>query len=202
MLQILTPESSDFIRLLAYDLLVRLEIRSLPVRSLRLFEIDKSVQYGSVQYLAEFFKLPVELILSIGEAGFIYRERKDGLHRDQIYVNKDYPAKQILWNLALAIGALELDIAPYNIPFAIPQNLRSVTDFAYYFLAPDIILDACKLYSQAELFEYCRLPFQESVKKAQRCKKHHLLKKKPTGVEKIILSNFEEYIWKLNFIRE
>ena len=156
MLQILTPESSEFIRLLAYDLLVRLEIRSLPVRSLRLFEIDKSVQYGSVQYLAEFFKLPVELILSIGEAGFIYRERKDGLHRDQIYVNKDYPAKQILWNLALAIGALELDIAPYNIPFAIPQNLRSVTDFAYYF----------------------------------------------TGVEKIILSNFEEYIWKLNFIRE
>lgn len=201
MLQILSAESDDFIRLLAYDLLVRLEIRSLPVRSLRLFEIDKSVQYGSVQYLAEFFNLPIELVLSIGEAGFIYRERKDDIHRDQIFVNKDYPAKQILWNIALAIGALELDIVPYNTLFAIPQNLRSVTDFAYYFLAPDVVLDACKLYSQAELFEYCRLPFQESVKKARRLK-HRLRKKKPIGAEKVILSNFEEYIWKLNFIRE
>ena len=198
MLHILSTESDDIIRLLAYDLLVRLEIRSFPVNFFRLFEIEPSIHYGSIQSLAEYYGLPLETILSISQTGVIFRERS-GTH---IYVNKcKGQAKQTIWNAALAIGALELGIVPYDACFPIPANLRSVMDFAYYFLAPDVILDACSLYSQEELFKYCLLPFQESVKKAKRMK-FRLLKKKPCGVEKVLLSNFEEYIWKLNFIRE
>lgn len=197
MLQVITTElSDDLIRLSAYDLLVRLDIHSFPVDPLLLFDIETSIHYNSVQNLATYNSIPTADILEPRSAGILYRVRNGD---DYIYINEDYQCPQKLWNVALAIGALELDAVPYYTYADIPQDNPAVTAFAYYFLAPDVILDACHLHSQSKIFEYCRLPFAESHRKARKIRLR-LIRKKSIGAEKTILANFEEYIEKVKII--
>lgn len=197
MLQVITTElSDDLIRLSAYDLLVRLDIHSFPVDPLPLFDMEPSIHYNSVQNLATYNNIPIADILEPRSAGILYRIRNGD---DYIYINEDYQSPQKLWNIALAIGALELDAVPYHAYVDIPQDNSSVTAFAYYFLAPDVVLDACHLHNQSTIFEYCRLPFAESHRKARKIR-FRLIRKKSTGAEKTILANFEEYINKVKII--
>ena len=197
MLQVITTDlSDDLIRLSAYDLLVRLDIHSLPVDLLRLFDTEPSIHYNSVQNLALYNHIPLDNLVTPGSAGILYRIRNGD---DYIYINEDYQFPQKLWNIALAIGALELDVVPYHSYVDIPQDHPSVTTFAYYFLAPDVVLDACHLHSQRKIFEYCRLPYAESHRKARKIR-FCLLRKKSIGAEKTILSNFKEYIEKIKII--
>ncbi len=181
--------SDDLIKLCAYDLLARIEINALPVIPDRLFGMG-SICYSTVQRLAEYVGIPVEHLISLGTAGLIYREQNG---KNSIYVNSDGSASQILWNMALGLGALELDMVPYDTCFPIPEDNPAVSDFAYYFLAPDVVLEASGFYSQQKIFWNCRLPFRESVKKAMRVQRH-VGNKKQTGVEKIVLSNFRHFI--------
>ena len=153
--------NDDLIRLCAYDLLARIEINALPVIPDRLFDMD-SIHCNTLQRLADHEGIPLEHLISLGEAGFIYREQNG---KDYIYVNSDGSALQILWNMALGLGALELCIVPYHTCFPIPQNNGTVADFAYYFLAPDVVLEEIGICTQEKIFQYCRLPFRESVKK-------------------------------------
>lgn len=184
--------SDDLIRLSAYDLLVRMDVHSLPINPIRLFEIEPSIYYNSVQNLAIHTGIPLEKIISPDSAGLIYRIN-DG--KDYIYINTDFSLPQILWNIVLAIAALELDAVPYRTYFDIPQNRYSVTEFAYYFLAPDVILEACNFVTQEKIFQYCLLPFRESVKKARKMK-FRFKRRKSSGVEKILALNFRSYIEK------
>ena len=183
--------NDDLIRLCAYDLLARIEINALPVIPDRLFDMD-SIHCNTLQRLADHEGIPLEHLISLGEAGFIYREQNG---KDYIYVNSDGSALQILWNMALGLGALELCIVPYHTCFPIPQNNGTVADFAYYFLAPDVVLEEIGICTQEKIFQYCRLPFRESVKKAVKTK-HHTGNRRKMGVEKIILSNFRDFISK------
>lgn len=197
MLQVITTElSDDLIRLSAYDLLVRLDVHSFPVDPLPLFDIEPSIHYNSAQNLAIYNSIPVDDMLDPDSAGILYRVRNGD---DYIYINDDYDCPQKLWNIALAIGALELDAIPYQSYVDIPLDNSSVTSFAYYLLAPDVVLDACNLHSQHKILQYCRLPFAESVRKARKIK-FRLRRKKSIGAEKTILTNFEDYIEKIKII--
>lgn len=199
MLQVITTDlSDDLIRLSAYDVLVRLDVHSLPVDPLPLFDIEPSIHYNSVQNLSIYNHISVDEIIPPGSAGILYRARHG---KDYIYINEDYQCPQKLWNIALAIGALELDAVPYQSYIEIPQDNASVTAFAYYFLAPDVVLDACHLHSQSKIFEYCCIPFAESLRKSKKMR-FRFIRKKSTGVEKIILKNFKEYIKKIKIINE
>lgn len=197
MLQVITTDlSDDLIRLSAYDMLVRLDIHSLPVDPLPLFDIEPSIHYNSVQNLSIYNHISVDEMITPGSAGILYRNRHG---KDYIYINEDYQCPQKLWNIALAIGALELDAVPYQTYVDIPQDNSSVTAFAYYFLAPDVILDACHMHSQSKIFEYCRIPFVESHRKARKMR-FRLIHKKSIGAEKTILENFHDYIEKIKII--
>ena len=64
--------------------------------------------------------------------------------------------------------------------------------FAYYFTAPDIVLHSTGLISPEDIMYNCRIPFDKAHRKSKLLK--YSLTERKTVLEKILKSNFDEYI--------
>lgn len=182
---------------LACELLLESECDSLPISpNLTL------PHYGNIQILT-YWHLSYEhgidyttLVGCFGEHGTVYYN--SGMDKYWIYVNNapGIDQRQLAYTLSLAFACIELHLIIPNDFTDLDDDNISVYNFTNYYLAPDVLLDACSYDDIASVMDHSYLPFRRAIRKVQKIQKRsHSPGKYPiTILGKLLLKKFRNYI--------
>lgn len=200
MLQIRKKEKNSesiSVRYLAYDALLLYEMESLPVNPVdALMPLDQ-VQLRPLEYCLNLIDFVPGYLTQELEKGFVFYSKEDGKY--YIIYNSNSPKDEIRWFITTAIAAIRIDHVRYYMgeDAYIDGLLKDseAQEFAFHFLAPDPVLNACSFTTAASIIKYCKIPFEKAFRKEKYLKRAE--KRKYVikyAVEDLIIQRFKKYI--------
>ena len=193
------PEDEEvlLLRLAAYNILTKYETDSLPIDPLSQLQLDDKVKIYSQQFLAEYWGDDIGYYLKEYEHGFLTYSADMDKHI--VFYNEEDPPEVKRWMLAVAISEIFLSTKVDEMAIALSDRYTYAEEFSYFYLAPDIILDRCKISTMEEILEYCKIPFNKAHYKAKKLRKQRNSKDvKRDFLEDSLLKNFSRFINKAN----
>lgn len=189
----LSEEEKKYIKFTAYDTLIELEIKQLPVFRQFCQIIDSTIFILSMQFVAREEGHDEDYFL-IGGRGIVMYVQVTGHYI--ILFDENQTPEQIRWVIAKLIYLVksgELKKHPNVFFLADHDNVGQSEAFAYQFTCPDIILQECGIKNAADIIERCGIPFFHANRKS------NLLKlvtysKSLQFLEKTLKKNFSSYI--------
>lgn len=191
---ILSKEEKKYMQFLAYDALVELNEKSLPVMEKYASAYKHGIRICSMQYAAADFGENEDYFILDGfsECFVVYVKRAD--HYLILY-NENLPPDKRRWYISRAIALIKLGI-PDNSPneyFSIQRDIIHSDEFSYYFTCPDVVLSECNIKNSSDIIRYCKIPFSYANKKSYRLTKATSSKTFQT-LEKMLKRNFSSFI--------
>lgn len=187
-----TATSRRLIKLTAYEALLDSNISDLPVDIIRIFKSRNDVLLYNSTLFCEVDGWSRDTYTRIfGEYGTLIYD--DEFSKYFAFYNDFNSDSVIRWELISLLALLELDLASTESAIQITCKDGDYTEiFAYYFAAPDAILNEIGVNSAEEIIKSCQIPFNKAHKKSKFLKLSWIDKK--TYLDKVLKFNFYDYI--------
>ena len=153
------------VKSLAYDALVEYAFSSLPIR-INDDGLDNIYISSWEKYLLEHEKPKHSNIFK--QEGTVMCLGMNPEARYVIFYHESLPEERKQWVIAKLLYYIRCGFAEEHVgEYIIPDEQAKATEFASYFLCPDVILEKCGLRSQEDILHYCQVPFPDARRKAQ-----------------------------------
>lgn len=188
-------ELKTVLKAMAYELLIRCNITNLPIDYHIAFkEVSKlhPIRIYSYQFLTEITSDSIDYYIKYcGEYGGMFYSTE--LSSYIIYFNEDLPDDMVNWVMFNILGVIKLGLVPCDAIITIKEAVNCFAeDFAYYFSAPDVVLEKCGAKNPDDIMRICGLPFHQAYSKLRKLKNNFFTGY--TALDKIIQKHFNDFI--------
>lgn len=186
--------TDDLIKAGAYKALLRTGISSLPINYK---DVINSLQYSITQiWTYSYQSLTGEVhdsiddfIRNCGEYGAIFCYKPNTY---VVYYNDIWPEDVKNWVFLSLYAYAELNLIPTKGIVKYTDNLNEMAeDFAYYFVAPDVLLKKFRFLDAKTISESCGIPLKNALEKKHRLK--HGRKRESTLMDNFITYRFNDF---------